>query len=145
MIQDALNTFSGSQAVTAAAASTDVIDLIATRKIAAGRPLFIHVECVTTMTDSGSDSSLAVRLEADDDEAFGSPTNIGTIGTFAAVATAGAELAKYVIPNTVTERYIRVYYTPANGNLSAGAFTAFVTENPLSVNVPAQSAAVKSP
>lgn len=145
MLRDALDTFSDEQAVTAAAASTDVIDLRAARKIAAGRPLYIHVECTTTMDDSGDDSTLAVALQADNDEAFGSATAIGTIGTFAATSAAGTKLDLYRIPETVTEQYIRVYYTPANGNLSAGKFTAFITDQPPVTNPAPASVTMTNP
>ena len=54
-----------------------------------------------------------------------SPRNVATLVTIPAVSAAGT---KYFVclPRQTTvnyERYIRVYFTPANGNLTTGSFT----------------------
>ena len=124
---DAQALFSDAQAVTAAAASTNYIDLeAAARWIGTGNKLEIHVGCDVAMTDSGSDSTLAVALEQDDNTSFSSATAIQTIGTFGATSAAGTTLSAIIDMDAVTERYIRLYYTPANGNLSTGSFTAAI-------------------
>lgn len=127
MYVDAQNLFSDAQAVTAAAASTNIVDLGVARDLGTGQDVYLVVSCDVAMTDSGSDSTLAVILESDNDVAFGSVDTSQSIGTFAAVSAAGTRLIAKLAPGTINSRYIRVYYTPGNGNLSAGSFTAFLT------------------
>lgn len=128
MYVDAQNLFSDAQAVTAAAASTNLIDLGATRReIGTGQDVYCVVSCDIAMTDGSSDSTLAVVLQSDDASTFGSATDRQTIGTFPATSAAGTRFIVKVQPEILTERYIRLYYTPASGNLSTGSFTAFLT------------------
>lgn len=126
MILDAQLKFSDAQAVTAAAASTNLVDLSAVREIGNGRPLHIRLNVDTALTDSGSDSTVSVALQTDDNESFSSATSAATMFTVAAAAAAGTEYF-YKIPDSLPfERYIRLYYTPNNGNLTTGAFTAHI-------------------
>lgn len=120
--------FSDAQAVTAAAASTNYVDLSAVRKMGVGQPLYLVVICVVAMTDSGSDSTLAVILQTDDNTSFSSASEVMSLGSFAAVSAAGTRLIAPLppAPANAFERYARVYYTPANGNLSQGSFDAFI-------------------
>lgn len=128
MILDAQNLFSDAQAVTAAAASTNIIDLGAVRReVGTGQDVYVVVSCDVAMTDASSDSTLAVTVQSDDAAAFGSATDRQTIGTFPAVSAIGTRLIAKLQPEALVERYIRLYYTPANGNLSTGSFTAFLT------------------
>ena len=122
--------FSNAQAVTAAAASEDAIDLGTARQLGDGSTLYIVVTCTTAMTDGSSDSTLAVKVQSDSDSAFGSPTDVQTIGTFPATSAAGTQFIVPLMHFTTAERYIRLYYTPANGNLTTGSFTAFLTDSP---------------
>jgi hypothetical protein len=128
MYMDAQLLFSDAQAVTAAAASTNLVDLVATeRRIGTGKPLYIVIGVDVAMTDSGSDSTIAVTLESDTTAAFASATNRQTLGTFAATSAIGTTIIAVVAPEILTERFIRLYYTPANGDLTTGSFTAFMT------------------
>jgi uncharacterized protein YdbL (DUF1318 family) len=129
MYQDAHNQFSSAQAVTATAASTNLIDLGAIRNMGVGENLYLVVVCTTAMTDAGSDSTLAVTVETDDNSSFSSATTTQTIGTFAAVSAAGTKLVARIQPDQMNERYVRLKYTPANGNLTTGSFTAFITHD----------------
>lgn len=138
MICDRDLLFSDSQAVTAAAASSNVVDLgplaaaavsggaINARDLGYGEDLYLFINCEVAMTDSGSDSTLAVTIETDDSDSFGSAGTVATVVTFAALTAAGTKyFAKLPIATTVPyERYIRLKYTPANGNLSTGTFSA---------------------
>lgn len=130
MILDAHNLFSDAQAVTASAASTNIIDLGAVRDLGTGENLYIVVLVDTAFTDSGSDSTIAVTVETDDNEAFSSPSlSRMALGTFAALSAAGSRFVARLQPERINERYMRVYYTAANGNLTTGAFTAFLTKD----------------
>lgn len=130
MILDAQLQFSDSQAVTAAAASTNYIDLGAVRDIGTGQDLYVVVVCEVGMTDSGSDSTLAVALEGDSSTSF-SPDGTQDLFVFPAVSAAGTVKIAKLDPGSapLQYRYIQLRYTPANGNLTTGTFSAYLTNN----------------
>ncbi len=122
-----------SQVVTAAAGSTNVIDLGATgpQRPGRGRPMFIVVILKETMSDSSSNSAMGLTLETDDDVAFGSPTTaVQTLPSIPALSEAGYIVKELLSVNIAGERYLRVKFTPTNGNLTTGKFTAFLTDTP---------------
>jgi hypothetical protein len=129
MIFDAHNQFSDAQAVTATAASTNLLDLGAVRNLGAGENLYVAVVCDVAMTDSGSDSTLTVTVETDDNASFSSATTAQTVGTFAALSAIGTSLIARLSPTAINERYMRLKYTTANGDLSTGSFTAFLVKD----------------
>lgn len=129
MYQDALLTFSDDQAVTAAAASTSHVDFSAVRNMGVGTPLFIVVVCTVAMTDASSDSTLAVALEGDSTTTF-TPDYTRTLFTFDALSAAGTTKVAALGPDDLNLEYGQLKYTPANGNLTTGSFTAFITHNP---------------
>lgn len=130
MYVDSQLLFSDAQAVTAAAASTNSIDLGAVRDIGTGQDLYVVCVCDVAMTDSGSDSTLAVTLEGDSTTTF-TPDGSSELFTFAAAAAAGTVKIAKLSPAmaALQYRYIQLKYTPANGNLTTGTFTAFITTN----------------
>ena len=141
MILDSQLEFSSAQAITSSAASTNQVDLkVANARVGAGEPLFIRVGCTTAMTDGSSDSTVTVTLQQDDNSSFSSATNVQTLCTFAATAAAGTEYVAAIYPEVVTERYIRVYYTVATGDLSTGAFDAHLLHGPETYRAYADSA-----
>ena len=129
MYIDAHNLFSDAQAITADAASTNLIDLGAIRNIGVGQPLYVVIVCDVAMTDASSNSTCTVTVETDDNASFSSATTAQTIGTFAALSAAGTRKVALIQPDAVNERYMRLKYTMANGDLSTGSFTAFLTQN----------------
>lgn len=129
MIHDAQNLFSNTQVVTASAVSTDIVDLgLAGRNIGVGEEIYLVVIVDTTFSDASSDSTVAVTLETDDNTGMSSATTILTLGTFAALTAAGSRFVVR-LPVAGYERYIAVRYTVAGGNLTTGAFTAFLCKN----------------
>lgn len=128
MYVDKLLMFSSDQAVTAAAASEDVIDLSAVRDAGAGEDLYVVVVCKVAMADSGSDSTLAVALQGDSTETF-TPDYTRTLFTFAAASAAGTVKIAKLGPGDLNLRYANLLYTPANGDLSAGTFDAFIAKD----------------
>lgn len=108
-------------------ASTDYVDLSVARDMGAGRPLYFIILVTTAFTDSGSNSTMAITLESDDNTSFSSATTVQTIGTFAALSAAGSRFVAPLALFTTPERYLRVKYTVANGDLTTGKFTAFLT------------------
>jgi hypothetical protein len=129
MFLDAHNLYSDEQAVTAAAASTNLIDHGQARKMGTGKPLYIVLVVDVAMTDAGSDSTVAVTLETDDNESFTSATSVQTLFTIPATSAIGTRLVASVDPGILNEQYSRLYYTPANGNLTTGSFTAAIVTN----------------
>lgn len=131
MWQDDFDRYSNAQAVTATAVSEDVIDHRAIRNLGVGeKPLYVVVQVTTAMTDAGSDSTITVTIETDDSDTFGSATVSQTLGTFAALSAVGTRLTVAVAHGALNERYSRLRYTTANGNLTTGSFSAVLTADP---------------
>ncbi len=144
MIFDAQTKFSAAQAVTASAASTNVIDLLATgtvygasaaiaRDQGVGEEIPVAIQVVTTFATL---TSLKVAVQMSTDEAFTSPLVVlETEAIPAATLVAGYTFNIGRIPLKTTARYIRLYYTVAGSNATAGAVTAGVVaanqRNPL--------------
>lgn len=128
MITDALLKFSTAQAVTASAASTDYLDLGVARDIGAGERLYVLITVDVAMTDSGSDSTVAVSLQYDSTTSF-TPDASQSLVTIPALTAAGT---RYLIPiaNLATPyQYAQIYYTVANGNLTTGSFSAQIVKD----------------
>lgn len=125
MILDKLLMFSEKQAVTATAASTDVIDLGpidgTRRDIGVGYPLEFWATVDTTATAAGA-ATLNVQLQTSPDNSTW--TTIYDSGALALAAlTAGKRLFSAKVPAGV-QKSLRVNYTVATGPLTAGAFTS---------------------
>lgn len=111
-------------------ASLYVVDLNSVRNIGAGQPLYIESVLKQAMTDAGSDSTMTLTVETDDNDAFSSPTTVQTIGTFPATSAAGTKLSVGLAITDAYERYLRVQYTVANGDLTTGKFSTYITLMP---------------
>lgn len=125
MILDKLLMFSDKQAVTATAASTDVIDLGpidgTRRDIGVGYPLEFWALVNTTATASGA-ATVNVQLQTSPDNSTW--TSIYESGALALAAlTAGKRIVSAKVPSGV-QKYLRVNYTVSTGPLTAGAFTS---------------------
>lgn len=123
--------FSDFQAITASAKSTHKKDLKAARKIAVGGPkLYLVAQVVEAFTDASSDSTVTVSIESDDNEAMSTPVSRQSIGVFAALSAVGTRLIIPITDKVAPERWIQVDYAVANGNLSTGKISAWLTTNP---------------
>lgn len=129
MILDAHNLFSDAQAITANAASTNLIDLGAARDIGTGENLYCVLIVDTAFTDSGSNSTGAVTLQTDDNASFSSALDAQLLFTIATNAAAGTLYAARLAPGAINERYCRLNYVMSGGDFSAGAVTAFFTHD----------------
>lgn len=132
MILDNNLMFSEDQAVTASAVSTNVIDIGATRDIGVGTDMYLISICTVAMTDASSDSTITVTLRSDgslNGGALTSANTLLTLGTFAATSAIGTRLITKLPPGLNYERYLDVYYTAANGNLSTGSFTTMLVKD----------------
>jgi hypothetical protein len=128
MFLDGQQEYSDAQAVTASAASTNLIDHgTANVDIGTGHNVYLVVTCVTAMTDAASNSTVTVTLQTDTAAAFASATTALTLTAFAAESAAGTRRVAKLDPGAVVERFTRCYYTVAGGNLTTGSFDAQLT------------------
>jgi len=132
-ILSAEETFSSAQAITATAASTNVIDFgapgtwvqattaLVDDKGVSSIPLMVQVtETFDNLT------SLTIAVQQDNDVAFGSATTVYTEVIALADLVAGKKTAVRTIPYDTTERYMRVNYTVTGTAPTAGAVTAAI-------------------
>lgn len=126
MILDKQLEFCSAQAVTAAASSTNTIDFGTVRDMGVGTPLYVVCVCTVAMTDAGSDSTLAVALETDSTTTI-TPDATRTLFTFSALSAAGTVKIAALGPDDLNLQYAALKFTPANGNLSTGTFSAYLT------------------
>lgn len=132
--------FSDDQAITATAASTNIINLGATgiphgdaaaysRDVGKGAKVPILVQ-VTEAFDSGAnDGTLTIALELDSTSTITPDASID-LGTFAeADLVAGFQIPWDVLPKGVNLQYCQLKYTVAgSGNFTAGAITAGIVK-----------------
>jgi hypothetical protein len=136
MIFDRTLLFSNAQAITADAASTDILDLLATgtayghaaalqKDMGKGAeiPLLIQVvEAFNTLT------SLRFVVQCDDNAGFSSPKDVLEVTLPLASLTVGRTIPMVAIPPGVNERYMRIFYDVIGTNPTLGKVTAGVVE-----------------
>lgn len=122
MIIDKENEYSDGQAITADAASTNVIDHGQAIDIAPGYPLKLRVQVDTTFDNL---TSLNINFQTATDEAFNSPVTLFTKNVLAAALVAGADFDLGIIPEGCL-RYTRLQYDVVGTNPAAGAVSAWV-------------------
>lgn len=110
------------QPITAAAASTNYVNLGAAREIGAGEPL-MAVVLVTEAFNNATD--LTIALQQATDSAFTTPKTIESVKPALADLTLGA-IFRLPIPPGVGLQYQRLYFTPSGTAPSTGKLTAFV-------------------
>lgn len=129
MILDAQLEFSNAQAITAAAASTNYVDLgLASREIGLGQDLYVVVSVHTILADGGSNTGTDIKLYGDSTTTF-SPDATKTLFSFAQAAAAGTVKIAKLSPGDgpLAYRYIELYYDPQGANLTGGKFDAYLT------------------
>jgi hypothetical protein len=138
MLFDKQNLFSDAQAITATAASTNIIDFGApdtpkhaknaiTRDIGKGTKPKLRVQVVQSFNTL---TSLTVALQVDNDESFGSPKTIMDMSVPLASLVRGAVILPEHVPRGSDERYMRLLYTVVGTNPTLGKITAgFVFDN----------------
>jgi hypothetical protein len=137
MIFDATTLFSNAQAVTATAASTNIIDLgstgtvfgaaaAITRDVGKGREIAIRASVVESFNNL---TSLTIGIEVDDNAGFASAKTVWTSPAYALADLAvGAKLLlPDALPIGTDERYLRLKYTVAGTAPTLGKITAGVT------------------
>lgn len=118
--------FSDAQALTATAASTNVVDLSVARDIAKGQTLWAVL--TVDVAVAGTSPTIDVTVETDDNAAFSSAATVGTV--FPQITnvngTAGAKFVQ-ALPQGAYERFIRFQYT-LGGTTPTGTVSLHVTD-----------------
>ena len=131
MIMDKQLEFSYSQAVTATAISTNVIDMgddVPTRNIGGFGAASLVVQVDTAF--AGVDlTSVTVEIVSDSDPAMSSPAVHASTGAIAVADLTPGTIAVMPLPVGDYERYVGLRYTVA-GTGTAGAISAFLTTQP---------------
>lgn len=136
MIMDRTLLFSDGQAITATAASTNLVDLGATgtifgysaaqvRDIGLGQEVELFVGVTQTFNNL---TTLTISVETDDNAAFASANTVYTSPAY--VLTDLAVGKRYLLPDAIpagtNERYVRLKYTVAGTAPTLGKITAGV-------------------
>lgn len=129
MIFDQQNMLSDAQAITATAASTNVIDLGPikagiVRDIGKGKPIPLLIQVVEAFNTL---TSLTIALQVDDADTFGSAKTVWSAVVALADLKAGKVVVPEYIPRGTDERYMRLNYTVTGTNPTLGKITAGVT------------------
>lgn len=131
MYQDALLQLSAAQAVTASAASTNVIDWGTARDMGIGSDIEIDIRVGTAAAAAGA-ATVQFQYQTADDAAF--TTNVQTVVQTDAIPkaslVAGASIPLHVDRSSpyAARRYARLNYVVATGPLTAGTFTAGIVK-----------------
>lgn len=125
MIFDNTNKLSSDQAVTATAASENVIDLgVSSRNVGIGE----HVPLRIAVTqDFATLTSLQVSVQTSDTEGSGYVDVLLTPAVVAADLTSGYVFNIASVPRGVLGRYLRLNYTVTGSSATAGTINAGVT------------------
>ncbi len=127
MIIDRNLKVSTSQAVTVSAPSTDVVDLSQARDLGlVGLKMMVNVE--EAVTASGA-ATVQVTLQCDDNSSFTTPKTVISTDTIAKTDLVVGKQLFIPIPIGLDEQFLRVYYTVANGPLTAGKFSAAIVDS----------------
>lgn len=136
MILDVQAEFSDSQVVTGTAVSTNIYDQApltrnTVRDLGSGTDSFLVLQVDAAAAAAGA-ATVTVTLESSTTADLAtSPTVHATYGPFTiAQMAAGQTLMRAAIPYGAFKRYVGLRYTVATGPLTAGSFSAFVTNNP---------------
>lgn len=123
MLLDKQLLVSEAQAVTASAASTNIIDLSAYRNVGVGKDIEAALFVDEAATAAGA-ATVQFGIETDDNAGFSSATQLYLSPAIpkASIVPGFNPFAGLKLPAGV-ERYLRFYYTVATGPLTAGKFT----------------------
>ena len=123
MLYDLENIFSDNQAVTADAASTNVIKITngQLKEVAFGTPIPLRIQVTE---DFATLTSLEIKVQTATDEVFTTPVDLASTGSIAAASLK----AGYVAPINFIPKgnlgYLRLYYDVTGNSATAGKITA---------------------
>ena len=111
MILDAQNLLSDAQAFSSSGASSNIIDLGATRDIGKGEPMAVVITVDQAADYTTGDETYQFDIQVDDNSNFSSPTSIVSRSIAANSLTQGSIHVLPVPPDKSVERYLRLYAT----------------------------------
>lgn len=143
MILDELLEFADATSVTASAGTAligDVIDLQEARDIGNGEPIYLVIQCATSIITGGAAGTVKFQLVSDAQAAIatnGSATVHFDTGTFvtdgddANELDAGATIAAVALPmeGSAYEQYLGILCVTGGTTTTAGAINAFLTKD----------------
>jgi len=139
MITDALLQLSAAQAVTATAVSANTIDLGVNRDIGAGEDIYAVFGVDVAVTAAGL-ATVAFEVISSASANLAAPTVIASSGAIpkADLLAGRAPITVCVNQSALTslpigQRYLGVRYAVTTGPLTAGSFTANITDSEVSV------------
>lgn len=124
MFIDSRLEFSSAQALTATAASSNVVDLGADRKLVSGQPLFLVVAVNAAPDGTTGDETYRVTAQSEDDSDFSLPVDLQSFDIPRDTA-AGARFAFDL--RLRGERYLRLNYT-LGGTTPSITLSAWLTD-----------------
>ena len=113
MIIDSQNLFSDAQALTASAASTNLIDLGAENEQGIGEPMAVVMTVDVAADFTTGDETYVFNVEVDALAAFGSAVTAISKTILAAALTAGSQHIIPIPPDESMERFVRIGYVLA--------------------------------
>ena len=118
--------FSDNQAITADAASTNIIDLAQgqLKEVAYGTPIPLRIQVTQSFTGA---TTVEIKVQTDDNTSFSSPTTLATTGALANDTLKAGYVAPINFVPRGNDRYMRIYYDVTVGSgasISAGKITA---------------------
>jgi hypothetical protein len=123
---DAHNLYSDAQALTASAASTNIIDHGSRRDIGDGEPMALVVALDVASDGTTGNETYTAKLQTDSDSGFGTVTDVTPEYTIPKSSAAGAYYIIPLPPGVAVKRYTRAYYT-LGGTTPTVTLTAFLS------------------
>lgn len=122
MLLDLENLFSDNQAITADAASTNVVKMGGNYKeVAFGTPIPLHIQVTE---DFATLTSLNIQVQTATDAAFTTPVVLAETGAIAAATLKAGYVAPINFIPKGNKGYMRLYYDVTGSNATAGKITA---------------------
>lgn len=132
-ILDQLTVLSDAQAVTADAASTNVINRgAAARELA--QPLTFEARVDTLFDSSGEAATLTIAIQGSATEAFSTAVDLAATGAIAEASLTAGAVFRIIVPAGTAYQYLRGYYTTGTEDFTAGKidlYPVFTTQQGL--------------
>lgn len=128
MLLDKSLELSSAQAVTSTAMSTNVIDLGSARNIG-NTELYLFIKVGAAVTAAGA-ATVNFQLQTDDNSAMSSAATLFDSGAIGKASLTANTVLRYRLPVSANyERYLGLNYTVSTGPLTAGDFSAWISDS----------------
>jgi hypothetical protein len=129
MILDSSLQLALTQAVTATALSTNVIDIGSARNIGAGDDLYLYIQTNTAAAAAGN-ATVNFQLQTSQAQALTSPVTVLDSGAIPIASLGANSCLKLKLPTSPAfQEFLALNFLVTNGPLTAGAFSATITRN----------------